>query len=173
MVDVTQTMACIQCGACVSDCLSMEVDPLLHRPGGAGQGLPLRRRPARRPAVRAPQRPRRGPAGHLRLHALLQVRRGLPQGRQPDGPDHAPAPHRAGNDHHIVDRNNGERHEAAFTTLIKRQRPAVGGRAAAALLRRRLVVRQVRAARRQGAAQLAARRSPRRCCAARSRRWAR
>src|SRR5690242_14534403 len=27
MVDVTQTMACIQCGACVSDCLSMEVDP--------------------------------------------------------------------------------------------------------------------------------------------------
>ena len=27
MVDVTQTMACIQCGACVSDCLSMEIDP--------------------------------------------------------------------------------------------------------------------------------------------------
>ena len=27
MIDVTQTMACIQCGACVSDCLSMEVDP--------------------------------------------------------------------------------------------------------------------------------------------------
>jgi succinate dehydrogenase / fumarate reductase, iron-sulfur subunit len=27
MVDVTQSMACIQCGACVSDCLSMEVDP--------------------------------------------------------------------------------------------------------------------------------------------------
>jgi succinate dehydrogenase / fumarate reductase iron-sulfur subunit len=28
MVDITQTMACIQCGACVSDCLAMEVDPL-------------------------------------------------------------------------------------------------------------------------------------------------
>src|ERR1700751_2418989 len=27
MVDVTQTMACIQCGACVADCLSMEGDP--------------------------------------------------------------------------------------------------------------------------------------------------
>ena len=27
MVSVTQTMACIQCGACVSDCLSLEVDP--------------------------------------------------------------------------------------------------------------------------------------------------
>ena len=27
MIDVTQSMACIQCGACVSSCLSMEVDP--------------------------------------------------------------------------------------------------------------------------------------------------
>ena len=27
MIDITQTMACIQCGACVSACLSMEVDP--------------------------------------------------------------------------------------------------------------------------------------------------
>ena len=32
MVDVTQAMACIQCGACVSDCLSMEVDPLFIGP---------------------------------------------------------------------------------------------------------------------------------------------
>src|SRR5438067_9854907 len=32
MVDVTQPMACIQCGACVSDCLSMEVDPLFIGP---------------------------------------------------------------------------------------------------------------------------------------------
>jgi succinate dehydrogenase / fumarate reductase iron-sulfur subunit len=27
MIDITQTMACIQCGACVSSCLSMEADP--------------------------------------------------------------------------------------------------------------------------------------------------
>ncbi len=27
MIDVTQSMACIQCGACVSACLSLEVDP--------------------------------------------------------------------------------------------------------------------------------------------------
>ena len=50
MVDVTQPMACIQCGACVSDCLSMEVDPRVHRASRAGQGLPVRRRSARRPA---------------------------------------------------------------------------------------------------------------------------
>src|SRR5918998_4276609 len=27
MIDVTQTIACIQCGVCVSACLSLEVDP--------------------------------------------------------------------------------------------------------------------------------------------------
>src|SRR5207237_435127 len=27
MIDITQSMACIHCGACVSACLSMEVDP--------------------------------------------------------------------------------------------------------------------------------------------------
>ena len=32
MVDITQTMACIQCGACVSNCLSMEIDPLFAGP---------------------------------------------------------------------------------------------------------------------------------------------
>ena len=32
MLDVTQPMACIQCGACVSDCLSMEIDPLFIGP---------------------------------------------------------------------------------------------------------------------------------------------
>ena len=32
MIDVTQSMACIHCGACVSDCLSMEVDPLFIGP---------------------------------------------------------------------------------------------------------------------------------------------
>ena len=32
IVDVTQPIACIQCGACVSDCLSMEVDPEFIEP---------------------------------------------------------------------------------------------------------------------------------------------
>ena len=74
--------------------LGLPVDggrPAVHRPGRAGQGLPLRRRPARRPARRAPDRPRRGRARHLRLHALLQLHRGLPEGRRPDEPDHAAA----------------------------------------------------------------------------------
>jgi succinate dehydrogenase / fumarate reductase iron-sulfur subunit len=32
MIDITQSMACIQCGACVSSCLSMEADPLFVGP---------------------------------------------------------------------------------------------------------------------------------------------
>ena len=42
MIDITQSMACIQCGACVSSCLSMEADPefigpaaLACSPGGS------------------------------------------------------------------------------------------------------------------------------------------
>ena len=74
--------------------LGLPVDggrPAVHRPGGAGEGLPLRRRPARRPSRGAPARPRRGPARHLRLHALLQLHRGVPEGRRADEPDHAAA----------------------------------------------------------------------------------
>ena len=39
MVDITQTMACIQCGACVSDCLSMEVDPLFVGPAALAKAV--------------------------------------------------------------------------------------------------------------------------------------
>ena len=132
--------------------------PRLHRPGGARQGLPLRRRPARRRAARASQRPRPGPTGDLRLHPLLQVRRGLPEGRQPDGPDHAPAPDRDLRPAHRRPQQRraprGRLHDAD-----QGQRPALGGRAAAALLRRQLVVRQVPSGGRQRADQLAARSS--------------
>ena len=65
--------------------------PRLHRPGGARQGLPLRRRPARRPDHRAALRPRQRPARDLRLHPLLLLHRRLPEGRRADEPDHAAA----------------------------------------------------------------------------------
>ena len=68
---------------------------------------------------------------------------------------------RAGDDYHINDRNNGYRHEHAFVTLIREERPAARGRAAAAVLRRRLVVRQVPpGARRRSSWRRCRRRSP-------------
>ena len=94
--------------------------PRLHRPGRARQGLPLRRRPARRRDQGAPARPRQRPARHLRLHPLLHLHRRLPQGRRADGPDHAPAPQAAGDDE-IDDDNNGHRHEHAFVKIIEKK----------------------------------------------------
>ena len=58
------------------------VRPRVPRPGGARQGVPLRRRPARpgrRRAARGVQRRARD----LGLHALLLLQRALPEGRRP------------------------------------------------------------------------------------------
>ena len=140
--------------------------PGVHRAGGAGQGLPLRRRPARRPAPRAPGGPRRGPARHLRLHALLPVHRRLPEGRRADEPDHAPAPARRQRLRH---RGPQQRRAPRGVVRVPGQavRAAQRGRAAAALLRRRLAAGEVQAGRGRRAGELAAGRSPRRCCDAR------
>ncbi len=94
MVDITQTIACIQCGACVSSCLSMEVDPGFIGPAALAKAYRFVGDPRDVETDGAPLRPRPGPAGDLRLHPLLLLRRCLSQGRRADGPDHAPAPAR-------------------------------------------------------------------------------
>jgi succinate dehydrogenase / fumarate reductase, iron-sulfur subunit len=118
MVDITQSMACIQCGACVSDCLSMEIDPLFIGPAALAK------------AYRFVGDPR--DAEHYeRLKDLSEDEHGLydcthcfncidacPK-------DVAPMSQimrlrrRAGSDEKIVDRNNGHRHEDAFVTLVR------------------------------------------------------
>jgi succinate dehydrogenase / fumarate reductase iron-sulfur subunit len=119
MVDVTQTMACIQCGACVSDCLSMEIDPLFVGPAALAK------------AYRFVGDPR--DAEHYeRLKDLSEDEHGLydcthcfncidacPK-------DVAPMSQimrlrrKAGSDHEIEDRNNGYRHEHAFVKNVRR-----------------------------------------------------
>jgi succinate dehydrogenase iron-sulfur subunit len=118
MVDVTQTMACIQCGACVSDCLSMEIDPLFIGPAALAK------------AYRFVGDPR--DAQHFeRLKDLAEDEHGIYDCTHcfncidacPKGVDPMSQIMRlrrlAGSDQHIDDRNNGHRHEQAFTTLIK------------------------------------------------------
>ena len=46
MIDVTQAMACIHCGACVSALPVARGRPRVRRAGSAREGVPLRRRPA-------------------------------------------------------------------------------------------------------------------------------
>jgi succinate dehydrogenase / fumarate reductase iron-sulfur subunit len=118
MADVTQTMACIQCGACVSDCLSMEIDPLFVGPAALAK------------AYRFVGDPR--DAEHYdRLNDLSQDEHGIydcthcfncidacPKGVDPMS-QIMRLRRRAGSDEKIVDRNNGHRHEDAFVTLVR------------------------------------------------------
>jgi len=119
MVDVTQSMACIQCGACVSDCLAMEVDPDFTGPAALAK------------AYRFVGDPR--DAEHKeRLASLAEDEHGLytcthcfkcvdacPKGVNPMG-QIMRLRRIAGSDHHIEDRNNGYRHEHAFVNNIRR-----------------------------------------------------
>jgi succinate dehydrogenase / fumarate reductase, iron-sulfur subunit len=119
MVDITQPMACIQCGACVSDCLSMEIDPLFIGPAALAK------------AYRFVGDPR--DADHYeRLKDLSEDEHGLydcthcfncidacPK-------DVAPMSQimrlrrKSGSDHEINDRNNGYRHEHAFVKNVRK-----------------------------------------------------
>jgi succinate dehydrogenase / fumarate reductase, iron-sulfur subunit len=118
MVDITQSMACIQCGACVSDCLAMEVDPEFVGPAALAKTYRFVGDP-------------RDAEQRERLHDLAEDKHGLydcthcfkcveacPKDVNPMG-QIMRLRRIAGSDQHIVDRNNGERHEAALTTLIR------------------------------------------------------
>jgi succinate dehydrogenase / fumarate reductase iron-sulfur subunit len=119
MVDITQTMACIQCGACVSDCLSMEVDPEFIGPAALAK------------AYRFVGDPRDGQQ-YERLKDLAEDPHGIydcthcfncieacPKGVAPMN-QIMRLRRIAGNDHHIEDRNNGYRHEKAFVKNIEK-----------------------------------------------------
>jgi len=118
MVDVTQSMACIQCGACVSDCLSMEVDPLFIGPAQLAKAYRF---------VGDPRDARQ----YERLKDLSEDPHGIydcthcwvcidacPKGVAPMS-QIMRLRRLAGSDHHIEDRNNGYRHEHAFTENIR------------------------------------------------------
>jgi succinate dehydrogenase / fumarate reductase iron-sulfur subunit len=120
MIDVTQSMACIQCGACVSACLSMEADPDFIGPAALAK------------AYRFVGDPR--DAQHEeRLYDLAQDPHGIydcthcfscidacPKGVAPM--DQIMRLRRlAADEHEIDDVNNGRRHETAFTKIIEKK----------------------------------------------------
>lgn len=119
MIDVTQSMACIQCGACVSACLSMEADPDFVGPAALAK------------AYRFVGDPRDGQTKE-RLHDLANDPHGIydcthcfscidacPKGVAPM--DQIMRLRRAAGDEEIDDVNNGYRHEHAFTKIIERK----------------------------------------------------
>jgi succinate dehydrogenase / fumarate reductase iron-sulfur subunit len=119
MVDVTQTMACIQCGACVSDCLSMEVDPGFIGPAALSKAYRFVGDP-------------RDAEPEERLKDLAEDEHGIydcthcfncidacPKGVDPMS-QIMRLRRRAGTDYEINDRNNGYRHEHAFVKNIRK-----------------------------------------------------
>jgi succinate dehydrogenase / fumarate reductase iron-sulfur subunit len=120
MIDVTQSMACIQCGACVSSCLSMEADPGFIGPAALAK------------AYRFVGDPRDAEA-KARLYDLAQDPHGIydcthcfscidacPKGVAPM--DQIMRLRRlAAHEHDITDINNGRRHESAFTKIIEKK----------------------------------------------------
>jgi succinate dehydrogenase / fumarate reductase iron-sulfur subunit len=118
MIDVTQAMACIQCGACVGACLSLEVDPEFIGPAALAKAYRFVGDP-------------RDAATEERLNDLAEDPHGLFdcthcfQCIEVCPKDVAPMSQimrlrrRATQDFHIKDRNNGYGHEKAFTDLIE------------------------------------------------------
>jgi succinate dehydrogenase / fumarate reductase iron-sulfur subunit len=111
-------MACIQCGACVSDCLSMEVDPDFIGPAALAK------------AYRFVGDPRDGEQ-YERLKDLAEDPHGIydcthcfncieacPKGVAPMS-QIMRLRRVAGSKHEINDRNNGHRHEQAFVSLVR------------------------------------------------------
>src|SRR4051794_39608610 len=120
MIDVTQSMACIQCGACVSACLSMEADPEFIGPAALAK------------AYRFVGDPRDGQTEE-RLYDLAQDPHGIydcphcfscidacPKGVAPMD-QIMRLRRRATRDEDIHDENNGRSHEEAFTKIIEKK----------------------------------------------------
>ena len=118
MIDVTQTMACIQCGACVSDCLSMEVDPLFIGPAALAKAYRFVGDPRDAQQYERLKDLAEDPHGIYDCTHCFKCIEACPKGVAPMS-QIMRLRRRAGDDHHINDRNNGERHENAFVSLVR------------------------------------------------------
>ena len=120
MIDVTQSMACIQCGACVSACLALEADPDFIGPAALAK------------AYRFVGDPRDGQTTE-RLHDLAQDPHGIydcthcfscidacPKGVAPMD-QIMRLRRKAGSEADVDDQNNGHRHEKAFVKIIEKK----------------------------------------------------
>ncbi len=118
MVDVTQSMACIQCGACVSDCLSMEIDPLFAGPAALAKAYRFVGDPRDAEHQERLKDLSEDPHGIYDCTHCFNCIDACPKGVDPMS-QIMRLRRRAGSDHGIVDGNNGHRHEDAFVTLVR------------------------------------------------------
>jgi succinate dehydrogenase / fumarate reductase, iron-sulfur subunit len=120
MIDITQTMACIQCGACVSDCLAMEVDPLFIGPAALAKAYRFVGDPRDGQHFERLKDLSEDPHGIYDCTHCFNCIEACPKGVAPMS-QIMRLRRIAGSDHHIVDRNNGHRHEDAFVGLVRQR----------------------------------------------------
>jgi succinate dehydrogenase / fumarate reductase, iron-sulfur subunit len=111
-------MACIQCGACVSDCLSMEVDPEFIGPAALAKAYRFVGDPRDGQHFERLRDLSEDPHGIYDCTHCFNCIEACPKGVAPMS-QIMRLRRIAGADHHIVDENNGHRHEQAFVTLVR------------------------------------------------------
>jgi succinate dehydrogenase / fumarate reductase iron-sulfur subunit len=120
MIDVTQSMACIHCGACVSDCLSMEVDPLFIGPAALAKAYRFVGDPRDARTKERIEDLANDPHGIYDCTHCFQCIEVCPKGVAPMD-QIMRLRRRAVRDFDITDQNNGRRHEEAFTTIVRKK----------------------------------------------------
>jgi len=119
MIDVTQSMACIQCGACVSACLSMEVDPEFIGPAALAKAYRFVGDPRDAHTEERLRDLAEDPHGIYdctHCFACIEV---CPKGVDPMNQIMRLRRHATG-DYDIKDENNGYGHEKAFVDLVEK-----------------------------------------------------
>jgi succinate dehydrogenase / fumarate reductase, iron-sulfur subunit len=119
MIDVTQSMACIQCGACVSDCLSMEVDPEFIGPAALAKAYRFVGDPRDGQQYQRLKDLSEDPSGIYDCTHCFNCIEACPKGVAPMS-QIMRLRRIASADHDIEDRNNGYRHEHAFVKNIEK-----------------------------------------------------
>jgi len=119
MIDITQSMACIQCGACVSSCLSMEADPEFIGPAALAKAYRFVGDPRDAETVERLTDLAHDPHGIYDCTHCFSCVDACPKGVAPM--DQIMRLRRKAGEEGIHDPNSGHDHEIAFVKIIEKK----------------------------------------------------
>ncbi len=119
MIDITQSMACIQCGACVSSCLSMEADPDFIGPAALAKAYRFVGDPRDAETVERLHDLAEDPHGIYDCTHCFSCIDACPKGVAPM--DQIMRLRRKAGEEGIEDPNSGHHHELAFVEIIEKK----------------------------------------------------
>ncbi len=119
MIDITQSMACIQCGACVSSCLSMEADPDFIGPAALAKAYRFVGDPRDAETVERLHDLASDPHGIYDCTHCFSCVDACPKGVAPM--DQIMRLRRKAGEEGIEDPNSGHDHEIAFVKIIEKK----------------------------------------------------